>query len=1019
MKNLLTFVFLLAFLSNNYCQENAINFIDSLILEGQDDQAMQLIDKKLKLSNLEASDKIILLTQATQLHLYNKEMEAVKNKLASIKDISGLQTENSDDILARIALVEVQFLRANKKIPEAKKVYLEALNTLDFDKVNSITTNSFFLNFARLYRSQKKYDSLRYIVDIGSKYLKSINDPHLQSKLTYDLIIEKAYGYQLSSEFKKARKVYSDLLETAYARNDTAAIGKLNTSIAQGYFYSGDYGQCAHHVKKSLEVRLKKYGEKSTQALKSYQNLAVTYTKMENYEDASTYYEKAYEIIKTTDGENSLEIGRIHFNIGIGHFQKEEFEKAIDRFEKSLKIRKELLDPDHLDIAHSLQLIGNCYLNRKEYNKAKVYYAQALEIREKSGNKKNPDLTRLYSNMAITIVDENDYSLALDYVDKAYQTIGYNKNNRFDFDLLDNPFMLSNPLEIEVQIFNKKYKSSGNPQIYFDAANSIKSADSIMNYMKYYLDDPSSRLAIHSKQRLLFDEVINIHNTHYKNEGKEETLAEVFRLIEKGKNNLMYEKIAADDSEFLFGMPIKIIDEKYALEDSISFYEEKILLDGDKSEADFIKKATDFKTEYYAFLEKMKTEYPKYFQSVYEYPLISLSDYKVAVNDNETSISYYLGNESTLAIKVENGNTKLYDLGYSDEIVAAAKKMIATLKDRSDTNTYDKAAEAIYKKLISPLELEEGKELTLICDEILSLIPFEALRDESGKYLLESHVISYQYSATIKAQEKKEKKYTSDILAMAPVFDEEVDSNPLFASLYEADVFRDEMGPLLQSENELKNIKTDIKGRYYLRSEATEAQFKKYAPDAKVIHLATHGFANQDNVDNSRLYFHQSSDTIEDGMLNAYEIVNMNIKADLITLSACNTGSGKIQKGEGIASLGRAFAYAGATNQLLTLWSVNDRSTTQLMSNYYKKLKEGQSKSEALRSSKLDYLESSPELLRHPYYWAGFVYYGDDTPLPTPPIQYLGIILGAGIGLLLLGLYFKYNASRKDLSSSS
>jgi len=982
MKNILFLVLLLLGSTFIIGQTSNTQIIDSLIVENQGEDALSLIEKELEAVDITKPEKIALLTQKVICHAFLDKTEKAKASLFNIKNLVSSIAEVNDDNKARIAIGETLILRSENNNQEAQKIFNTTLNEVDFSKVSPIISVKFHQYYASLMRIKKNIDSIRVLVDRGTPYLADITNPHIQNILKNSLLDEKGKSYQMVSEYKKAREIFSQLLDIAYAERDTLLIGRHCTNIAVGYFYSGDFGQCAHYVKKAMEVRLKKYGDQSNQALGSYQNLAVVYMKMENYEDANIYYEKAYDLIKELKGESNPSIARLHFNIGIGHFQKGDFDQAIERFKKSLKIRQDVLEAGHSDIAHSLQLLGDCHLNKNEYEIAQEYFEKALTIREASADKKNADLVRLYTNLTYTNNQKGDYTTSKKYIKKAYNALGYDSETPFDFTVLDNPFMLSNPLEAEIKTLFQQYQDTKDEKNYLKAKTPLAVADSIMNFLKYSLDDPASRMAIMFKQKTLFDEIISLHNVHFENVKDEETLSKIFRLIEKGNNGLMYEKIASNESETLLGIPASIIEEKYNLEDSLYFYEEKILSEEGKSNTKVISKVTEFKDRYYAFMQKIKKEYPKYFQTVYEYPIVTIDNYKKVLNENETSISYYLGSKNVLALTVTNTESKLYNLGKSTEIEESIKAYLTLLKDRSEKSKYETAAKEIYNILVKPLDIKDDESLTLVCDNILNLIPFGALIKEDERYLFESNIISYQYSATTRSLKKKQSSSKTKMLAMAPIFEEENTSkNVQFASLYEADIFRDELGPLLQSENELNNIEKNIGGKFLYRESATEKQFKKEAPHASIIHLATHGFANQDKADNSRLYFNQANDTIEDGMLNAYEIVNMDINADLVTLSACNTGSGKVKSGEGIASLGRAFAYAGAPNQLLSLWSVNDRSTTQLMTNYYNNLTKGESKSEALRSAQLEYLKTAPEIMRHPYYWAGFVYYGDDQPL--------------------------------------
>jgi CHAT domain-containing protein len=217
---------------------------------------------------------------------------------------------------------------------------------------------------------------------------------------------------------------------------------------------------------------------------------------------------------------------------------------------------------------------------------------------------------------------------------------------------------------------------------------------------------------------------------------------------------------------------------------------------------------------------------------------------------------------------------------------------------------------------------------------------------------------------------------------MAPIFKDK--NQPLIAQQYNLDDrYRSEVNYLPESKEEVNAIYRLLGGEIYLDELATETIFKTRAPKKALLHLATHGIVDNDNPDFSRLYFNTEKDSLNDGLLHAHEIVKMNLSADLVTLSACNTGTGKILNGEGISSLGRAFAYANCPNQLISLWPANDKSTTQLMSYYYYNLDQGLGKSSALTAAKRKYLSLAPEIFKHPYYWAGFVYYGQNNPLDT------------------------------------
>ena len=181
---------------------------------------------------------------------------------------------------------------------------------------------------------------------------------------------------------------------------------------------------------------------------------------------------------------------------------------------------------------------------------------------------------------------------------------------------------------------------------------------------------------------------------------------------------------------------------------------------------------------------------------------------------------------------------------------------------------------------------------------------------------------------------------------------------------------------------------------------ASEANFKAKASDFGILHLAMHAFTVDQNPLFSRLIFTPASDTTEDNFLHAIELYNMKLHAQMTVLSACNTGLGAVKKGEGIMSLSRAFAYAGVPSLVMSLWSVPDKSTSSIMVDFYKGIKEKRPKDEALRTAKLNYLKQTKvDELTHPFYWAGFIPVGDMTPVEssTNSLWYL-------IPMILLGI---------------
>ncbi len=183
------------------------------------------------------------------------------------------------------------------------------------------------------------------------------------------------------------------------------------------------------------------------------------------------------------------------------------------------------------------------------------------------------------------------------------------------------------------------------------------------------------------------------------------------------------------------------------------------------------------------------------------------------------------------------------------------------------------------------------------------------------------------------------------------------------------------------AEKELKSIANVVESELYLRGDATEAAFKQNAGRFGIIHLATHVILDDKEPLYSKFVFSKDPGSGEDGYLHLYELYNMRLRANMAVLSACQTGIGKNIKGEGMMSLARGFAYAGCPSVVMSLWSIDDKATSMVVTGFYNGLAQGQSKDVALRNAKLALINGGDPVLANPYYWAGMVVIGNTEPL--------------------------------------
>ena len=186
-----------------------------------------------------------------------------------------------------------------------------------------------------------------------------------------------------------------------------------------------------------------------------------------------------------------------------------------------------------------------------------------------------------------------------------------------------------------------------------------------------------------------------------------------------------------------------------------------------------------------------------------------------------------------------------------------------------------------------------------------------------------------------------------------------------------------------------------LKGEVYLKEAAQKAGFEKEAANYRIIHMATHACVDEANPLFNKIF-------LTDDYLSNADLYNTELNAELVVLSACNTGSGKLVKGEGVMSLARGFVQAGCASSIVTQWSVDDCTTSNIMIDFYKNILKGQSKDKALQQAKLTHLANADQIEMHPYYWAAFVQSGNAEAMTFST----GFLQKKWMALLLLLLLF-------------
>ncbi len=829
---------------------------------------------------------------------------------------------------------------------------------------------------------------------------------------------EKAREY-----LNKSLSIYSETL-----KDDDDIVLKLHNNLGITYYDLKDYDQALYYFQKNLAVRIEKFGPGHPQLAGTYNNLGFLEMSKGDGPAAFDYYQKGIAcFIDTPDTLSSL-MALLVINTGQYYMFDGKYDTAIEYFKKGLSIRRQLFGPENYLTLLSYMGVGEGYRTAGRLHEALKYFQIAAKLREEHPENQITRTALLYTGIGKVYRDLGEYDKALVNFQKYLMAAN---DNFEDPDPASNPTIASNLGESQLsgmtaksRTFYLKYLNETHDDKDLGLALSTYTYTAKMiEFMKKDMLNEGSVLSLMEDARPVYQGYLDAIGEAWRKTNDSSYIDLAFKIMEKGRAVVLSKSLQESEAKKFAGVPDALTKAENEIKSYLSLYNNKLYLERKKTDQDTAKVAQyekltfKYKLEYDSLVKKMERDYPEYYQLKYKPPAISISDVQNnLLKENEVLLAYTLTDDHIHIMTIGNGNRSLVSMK-SDSTFQEKLKDFRTAITSSSTTVvqFTALSNYLYGKLITPVENTiDGKDLVIIPDGMLSYVPFGLLvKKQDGQttsfrnlpYLMLHHNLSYTYSAALLSEEQKSEKTqpNSNYLAFAPDFNSRKapdDSTP--ALLASNDVVRGSLVELEGTEREIDAIKSHNSGSYFEGLQASEANFKKLAPKYGIIHLATHAILDDKNPMNSRLLFTIGKDSAEDGNLHAWELYNMKLNAQMVVLSACNTGFGKIQDGEGVMSLGHAFAYAGCPSIIMSLWPAQDQATADLMIYFYDGLSNGLAKDKALHDAKLRYLKTAGDLFTPPFYWAGFVVEGDARPLVSE--DKINYWLVAGVLAIMLGL---------------
>jgi len=867
-----------------------------------------------------------------------------------------------------------------------------------------------------------------------------------------DIYNSMGWSSKRIGKIDQALKYYQKSLPLAKQSGDSLLLGVVYDNLGSAYDSNGEWGKSlAYHQKalpyfrglgnqRSIAITLANIGtiyrslslydkaldyfSRSLNICKklhdvlllsqTYSNIGSVQEDLGNYDQALVSYQKSMEYSKRSGSPSKRAF--VLNNIGLLYKQLGEYDKALDYYRQSLDIKQNTESPQL--VATTTRNLGKLYWAKKKYEQAAPLYRRALKLNKKAGI--TSKIIYSYSDMAQLELQVGNLDQAQQYAD-SLEAIGDSTDNYVG---LRHAFTWKGRVQDSlrnyhkaIEHFKKEYSYSQylTPTDRMSALKDLAFAyhsmdsDSAIYYGQKVVDliEKSRTNAGASSQ--LKSSYFQHHSDFYTQLASwvlsyHQNSSRAFKLAELAKARSFNEELAKASQNIDRQLPEKVRVKRHEKTKHINDLYDELEQTTDAKERSRIKaRIRSAELDYAAYENSLTKKYPQ-LKSFKAPKPISLSQARDMTDENTAVLEYSLAGNELIMFLISRNQVRVeqFSLSGRQQLDTRLTTWVSDFKDAILSEAPNSVLEArsakLYNALLKPFEddLDNFPNLIIVPDGALAYLPFEALYHD-GQYLIQSHRIKYEPSLTsLKMLKEHDAEHPKDLLAVAGsnISDENIGGS-----------FRkNSLAALPSTLIEVDSIASHFQKVSLLeKNNVSESAFKKLVQNYnyKYIHLATHGIIDESNPRQSGLALSAgekiTASSKEDGLLRSSEILGLHMNSDMVVLSACNTGLGKVVHGEGMLGMQRSFFYAGASTVVVSLWNVYDRSTAYLMNEFYKNLLDAQQsqkdwsdrflrwigwddsvpfgyKAEAMRQAKLKMIHNP--LFNHPIYWAPFIVVG-------------------------------------------
>ena len=837
-----------------------------------------------------------------------------------------------------------------------------------------------YKNLGRFDQAIEYYEKAEKVyLSQGDKYMNYVSNVYnnignvYESKLNYSTAMEY---YNRAVDIK----MQEDEVDLYY-------VADIKYNIADIYQKMGEY-------EKAIEIIDNNHEHAFADTKLSFLDLkSVIYYKLNMPKTADEYYLKAIEYahyLTKHDILHEIDVAFEYLNYASFLISVDQMEKALETLEKAHSIITLTQQNEGTDLAQYYSVMGDYYRSMKVESKE-------LHAFKKQKNEYLSNAIKSYKNGLDALNFE--FSISPDTIQSAESSLSLVQSLTFLKTIADVYIQLADIYDIAEE---SNYITNLNIALdYYDVTSHL------IQQARKEISSDESKIQLAELEQSTFHKMIQAAYKAFEVNPNQEILNFAFENAERIKASSVFDRLSDEFAKNEL-IPDSLIEKERMLNSYITTYQENLryLEDDEEAVAEEIEKTTakifELKKQREELNQYLETNYPNYYELKYSDNLLGVSNIQKKLKNNEVLIEYVLNENDSItelyAFLITKDELQFIQPKIDGTFIQAVQSTFQFMSNprymftkNEDSKLFCVSSYLLYQKLIMPFENQiRDKKILIIPDGKLNYVAFDALIEELPdtsssinfadlKYLIRKNTINYSYSANLLYGFKESKaSVNNDVLAFAPDYSS--------TDTIEFNNTRMALMPLPGIIEEVDIISREIKKtKKFVEDEATEINFREHSEEFDILHLAMHAFIDDNNPAFSRLAFTQNGDRNEtnenNGWLNTADIYNLDLNARLTVLSACNTGSGTLRKGEGVMSLARGFLYAGCPSIVMTLWEVDDRAGTEIMGSFYRKLKKGRSIDESLRMAKLDYLENANPRTAHPHFWLGYVSIGDSSPI--------------------------------------